>query len=382
VSAAETNGRVTHVRLDVLPNADLDLEDAGTVCLVNSALHDWNTVLGRRFQLDAEAWTPTEDGDELQFKTTVETTFETVLELYVETSEPLLPDKLVLKTVTLLSQQLPAQGIDYTSLFGSLKRVEHAPFARVGRIYLDNGEFLLEPESGYAYLPPSQVSIPVETLEPLLQAFEDRLAKQEMTLNRKRHNDLLELRHVYQAIAQERGITLATVNSKRGRYLPLAYVQGIPEPPESELEIAPTQSAAANLNLLTKPAPEPVPALLATVSAVQPTQVDLTEAGAYLNLKSAVTTLVESLKTYEDGPFSASKEGVTQQTAEEVAAYLLHMLLFSPSGAPGVALNGAVVQVAINSVVTYYEAQHDALVAQQEADAAAMYSDEPYPTEP
>ena len=197
----------------------------------------------------------------------------------------------------------------------------------------------------------SQAAIACTTV---LQAFEDRLAKQEMTLNRKRHDDLLSLRKVYKAIAQEQGTDLATVNSKRGRYLPAAYVQGTPDAPDeaTPLEAAPRQSNT------------------------------LDGGKGYLDLQAAVSHLVESVKTFEEAPFSAKKEGVTQQTAEEMAAYLIHTLLFQPSGIPGSVINGQVVQTAIDSVVAYYEAQHDALVAQQEVDAAAMYSEEPYPTEP
>ena len=159
VSVVEAEQQVTHIRIDWSPEAHLEPEEAGTVCFADNALHDWNTVPGRQFQLDEERWQQEDYDNGLRFETTVQTTFQTVLELYIDTPEPLLQDSLVKTVVNLLSQQLPQYGIDYTSLFGSLQRVEHSPFARVTRTYVDNGEYFLEPEDGWATLPNPQVSV-------------------------------------------------------------------------------------------------------------------------------------------------------------------------------------------------------------------------------
>src|SRR5579883_1720199 len=133
VSVVAVEQDVTHVRIDWSPDADLEPEEAGTVCFADNALFEWNTVPGRRFQLDEAGWQAveqeTEDG-RMRFETTVQTVFQTVLELYIDTPAPPRPDSLVQTVVTLLSQQLP-DSVDYTSLFGSVQRLEYAPFMRV-----------------------------------------------------------------------------------------------------------------------------------------------------------------------------------------------------------------------------------------------------------
>jgi hypothetical protein len=117
------------------------------------------------------------------------------------------------------------------------------------------------------------------------------------------------------------------VNSNAVATCPAAYVQGTPDAPDeaTPLEAVPRQSNT------------------------------LDGGKGYLDLQAAVSHLVQSVKTFEEAPFSARKEGVTQQTAEEMAAYLIHTLLFQPSGIPGSAINGQVAQTAIDSIVSYYK---------------------------
>lgn len=181
IAVVETEGRVTHVRLDWSPNADLEPEEAGTVCFVDNALFNWNPVPGRRFQLDEEGWTQTEEGENLRFETTVKTTFQTVLELYVDTEEPTNHDYLLQIVMATLSGQLPEYHVDFTSLFGSLQRVADSPFVHVNRTYVDNGEYYVETESGCTPLPPSKVLLPLDKIETVLQAFENNLAAPEAT---------------------------------------------------------------------------------------------------------------------------------------------------------------------------------------------------------
>lgn len=358
VSVVEVEQRVTRVRLDWSPQSELEVEDAGSFSFIDDALTHWNTVTERQFQLDEEAWTETEDGDNSQFETTVKTRFRSVVELHLDTPSPLLLDSLVQTVVQLLSQRLPRYGVDFTRLFGCVQQVERSPYASVDRTYLDNSKYLLEPEDGWGSLPPYRVPVPLETIEPFLGVFERQLAPQSMPLNWQEHNALLDLKKVYQAIAKGRGVTLTEVNHRRGNCLPEAYLQGTPEPPD-------TESEASEMTVAPKDT--------LGISA---------EAHDYLNLESAVSTLVEGLKTLELEPFSAQAEGVTPKTAEAMAAYLIHTLLFHPAGLPGTALNGVTAQIALNSVRSYYESQHDGIVADWEAEAAAMYSEEPYPTEP
>ena len=245
VSIVEVEQRVTRTRVDWSPESELEPEDIGPMCVVENALLNWNTIAGRQFQLDKEAWTQVDCNNGLRFETTVETAFQTVLELYLDTPEPPLQDSLIQTVVSLLSQQLPDYGVDFTCLFGSLRQVEYAPFVRVTRTYIDNGEYFLEPETGWGTLPVYKVPILLTEIEPMLQAFEQNLAAPEATLD-----DVLALRKVYRAIADEQGINLEAVNAKRGNHLPQAYLQSTPEPPETELTVG-------------VPAPAVVPAVVA-----------------------------------------------------------------------------------------------------------------------
>ena len=236
ISILEAEGLVTSIRLDWSAQSELAPEDTDTEHFANEVLVNWNPVPGRQFQLDEDAWTEADYDQGLRFETAVVTTFRTVVELYLDTSHAVQEDELVKAIVGLLSQKLPELGVAYTRLFGCVMQVELSPYASVERTRVEKGEYALETDDGWASLPPYRVPVPLESLEPILGAFERQLTQQVMPHDWKGHAAWLDLKKVYGEIAKGWGVNLTEVNTRRGKYLPDAYVQGEPEPPETEAD--------------------------------------------------------------------------------------------------------------------------------------------------
>jgi hypothetical protein len=74
-------------------------------------------------------------------------------------------------------------------------------------------------------------------------------------------------------------------------------------------------------------------------------------------LEQAVRNLVEQIKQYESDTFSASQSGVTDFMAERMAAILIEDHLFNEDGAPGSAIDGAVIGYAFDAVDEWMEAE-------------------------
>lgn len=79
--------------------------------------------------------------------------------------------------------------------------------------------------------------------------------------------------------------------------------------------------------------------------------------GNFFDLDRAIANLVQRIKTYSSDTFDATELDIDDETAKQMAAWLIHSLLFAPDGVEGDAIDGAVLGLALDNVIEVQTSQ-------------------------